>query len=210
MTIEQLRNDLTELLADRNRPHVERLAVAAAIVSEALRTRGLEATLVGGAAIEFYDPGAYTTSDIDLVVVRQAPNIDLQATLSQVFASLGFSARGRHWVREELFVEVPGIDMPDPTETFSIGPYTLRVVRKEIALGERIVGFKHWRYTGYGAQAIDLIVSLGSELDEALLLSYLRREHAEDAYRVLQNLARSNVPITTALLERELDSLTRG
>ncbi len=209
MTIEQLCTDLTQLLADKNRPHVERLAIAAAIISEALRARSLDAILVGGAAIEFYDPGAYTTSDIDLVVERRAPVPDLQSALSEVFVSLGFSARGRHWVREELFIEVPGISMPDPTVTFSIGPYTLRVVHKEIALGERIVGFKHWRYTAYGAQAADLIASFGSELDEALLREYLRREGAEDAYDVLRKLAGSHEPITTAILERELDLLTR-
>jgi hypothetical protein len=65
-----LRNDLDALLAGDELPHVERRALAAAIVSEALRARGLEATLVGGGAIEFYAPGAYATCDIDLVVER--------------------------------------------------------------------------------------------------------------------------------------------
>ena len=37
-------------------PHAEKITVAAAVLSEVLRRRGMEATLVGGGAIEFYAP----------------------------------------------------------------------------------------------------------------------------------------------------------
>ena len=51
-----------------NAPHVERLTIAAAVLSELLQQHGMVATLVGGGAIEFYAPGVYTTSDLDFVV----------------------------------------------------------------------------------------------------------------------------------------------
>lgn len=210
MTNDQLRAELDRLLDQADRPHVERLSLAAAIVSAALRERSLEATLVGGGAIEFYDPGGHTTSDIDLVVERREPVADLERALADTFRALGFSRKGRHWIRDELFVEIPGTAMTEPTETFTLGPYTLRVVRKEIVLGERIVGFKHWRYTAYGAQAIDMIASFGDEMDDELLRSYLLREDAEDAYEALQTLARSAIPITEDRLERELDRIRGG
>ena len=78
MSDASLRDALDRLLAQDGVPHVERLALAAAIVSEALRARGLEATLVGGGAIEFYAPGSYATTDIDLVVerARQLDNLE--------------------------------------------------------------------------------------------------------------------------------------
>jgi hypothetical protein len=50
------------------REHVERVLLAAAIVSTALARAGMRATLVGGAAVEFYAPHAYSTSDLDFVV----------------------------------------------------------------------------------------------------------------------------------------------
>jgi hypothetical protein len=47
--------------------------------------------------------------------------------------------------------------------------------RKEILLGERIVGFKHWRYTAYGAQALDMMAAFRDDLDEGILTRYLER-----------------------------------
>jgi len=191
-------------------PHVERLALAAAIVSEALRARGLEATLVGGGAVEFYAPGSYVTSDIDLVVERARPLDDLELALADSFEALGFARAGRHWRRDDLFVEVPATRVTDPTESYPIGPYRLRVLRKEILLGERIVGFKHWSATGYGAQALDLMAAFGTDLDDAVLRTYLQREGADDAYDALRALAASGRVITDALLRHTMDSLRGG
>ncbi len=205
-----LRDDLDALLTRDDLPHVERLTLAAAIVSEALRARGLEATLVGGGAIEFYAPGSYATSDIDLVVERSRPLDDLERALADSFEALGFARAGRHWRRDTVFVEVPSIRVTDPTESYPIGPYRLRVLRKEILLGERIVGFQHWRFTGYGAQALDLMAAFGADLDEGVLRTYLQREGAEDAYNALRALATSGRVITDELLRHTMDSLRGG
>ena len=53
MRLEELRA-LLETARDRRMPHVERLTVTAAVVSEQLKPRGMIATLVGGAAIELH------------------------------------------------------------------------------------------------------------------------------------------------------------
>jgi hypothetical protein len=82
--------------------HVERLSLAAAVLTTALDAAGMRATMVGGAAVEFHAPGAYITTDLDLVVEGRS-----RAALDQVFLSLGLERRGRHWVRGDLFVEVP-------------------------------------------------------------------------------------------------------
>lgn len=206
MTLDTLRRELDRLLAEHSLDHVERFTLAAAIVSEALRVVGLEATLVGGGAIEFYAPGAHTTSDIDLVVERKSP-VDFDDALESALAPLGFSQTGRHWIRNDLFVEIPSTHLADPFEVFLLGSYSLRVVLKEIVLAERIVGFKYWRYTAYGAQAIDMIATFGEELDEALLRGYLRREGAEDAFDLLRGLAGAREPITHDTLVAELERL---
>jgi hypothetical protein len=59
--------------------------------------------LVGGAAVELFTVGAYTTGDIDLV----------GAVTSSVRAALevaGFERHGRHWIHEQaqVFIEFPG------------------------------------------------------------------------------------------------------
>jgi hypothetical protein len=197
-----------QVLLDRimasDRPHVEKIVVAAAAISSLLRSRGMQATLVGGGAIEFYAPEAYTTSDIDLVVEGR-PRAEVDAALVES----GFTRSGRHWVRSGLFVEVPGSVLSDPVETVSAGGLQLRVVRREVVLADRIIGFKHWRATGYGAQAIALLAAMGSTIDEALLRDRLRREDAEDALDLLWAISRSGEPVSDARLRVALGQLDR-
>lgn len=110
-------------------------------------------------------------------------------------------------MRDDLFVEVPSTHLGDPTETFEIGPFQLRVLKKEIVLGYRIVGFKHWRYTGYGAQALDMLEAFGREMDEELLHGFLRTEDAEDALDALRETAKSGRVVDDAYLRRLLARL---
>lgn len=201
MTDPELRQALEEILAS-DRPHVERMTIAAAIISEALRRRGMEATLVGGGAIEFYAPAAYTTSDIDLVVEGRT-----REELGKALAALGFARAGRHWLFGDLYVEVPGNWMSDPTETFAVGAFTLRVVRAEVVLADRIIGFKHWRVAAYGAQAMALMVALGETLDEGYLRRRLREEGADDAYQALAALVAAGAAVSDERLRAELDRL---
>lgn len=95
MTLSDLRKLLDETLAS-DVPHVERLTISAAVISEVLRARGMQATLVGGGAIEFYASEVYTTTDLDLVVEGPREAVDA------AFTEFGFSRRGRHWVMRDL------------------------------------------------------------------------------------------------------------
>lgn len=203
MSDADLREALDRWLA-QDRPHHEWLAGAVAYIGEAFRRRGLPVTLVGGGAIELHAPGAYATGDADLIV-EGATRDDL----TDVFAALGFRKRGRHWVREELFVEVPSTRLTEPTEELSLGDLSVRVVKKEVVLAERIVGFKHWQVPAYGMQAIDMIHAFGPDLDEAFLRKRLRQESSEDAYDLLSEYARRPEPFSVADLERELDRMLR-
>lgn len=107
-------------------------------------------------------------------------------------------------VISELFVEVPGNGMSDPVETVSVGPLQLRVPRREIVLADRIIGIKHWRTTAHGAQALALLSTLGSSLDEDLLRDRLRAESAEDALDALGALAARESNTGSAELEEVL------
>src|SRR4051794_21408256 len=100
-----LREMLDAVLASKS-GHAPRLAKSAAIVCEALRREGLEATVVGGAAIELHAPDAYATHDLDLVVSGRF-SIDWNAVQARTFQALGFTRSARHWVRDDLYVEIP-------------------------------------------------------------------------------------------------------
>jgi hypothetical protein len=196
MSIDELRRALDEAWNSET-DHAERLLRTAAILQTALREAGMVPTLVGGAAIEFHAPGAYTTTDIDLVVERRT-----RAAIHEVFTAMGFEKPTRHWVRGDLLVEVPGNYMGEPTDEVSIDQFTLRVVRKEVVLADRIVGFREWKHTAYAVQAMDLIRAFGDRLDEAPLRAHLRREGADQYYEPLRRLALSGRPVTHKELER--------
>jgi hypothetical protein len=183
-------------------PHAEKVTVAAAVLSEVLRRRGMVATLVGGGAIELYAPETYATSDIDLVVEGR-PRTEIDAALT----AFGFDRSGRHWVRGDLFVEVPGTIMSDPVEELSAGGLRLRVVRREVVLADRVIGFKHWGATAYGAQAIALLAALGDVVDERMLRDRVRAEDAGDALDVLWTMARSGARVSEVDLRNVLDRL---
>ena len=168
----------------------ERMTLAAAIVSEAFRRVGLTATLVGGGVIAMHLPGAYVTSDIDLVVESRSGIAPSRESLGAVFASLGFEKRGgRHWIRGDLLVEVPGSDLTDPVDTVMIAGFTLRTVRIESLLVGRLVEFDQTGHTGHGAQAFVILSVLRSSLDEALLAELARRERVVDLLAALREIA---------------------
>jgi hypothetical protein len=195
VTTEELRAAL-ERAWSGDRPHVERLTLAAAILQTALREAGMEPTLVGGGAVEFHVSGSYVTGDIDFVVERRT-----REAIDEVFTSLGLAKQGRHWVRGDLFVEVPNNHLSEPADEFAVGPYRLRVIRKEYVLADRIVGFRHWKYWAYGLEAMDMIRAFGSELDEEPLRAYLRKEGSEDVFDHLRELATSGTPVDEGAVE---------
>lgn len=200
MTSSDLRQLLDEALT-RDTPHVERMTIAAAVISEVLRRQGMQATLVGGGAIEFYASDVYTTTDLDFIVEGPRDAID------DALTTFGFARRGRHWVMGDLFVEVPGNWMSDPVDVIDVGSLSLRVVRREIVLADRVIGFKYWRTTAYGAQAVALLLAFGDSLDEALLRGRLREEGAEDALDALRRLATGGATVDDASLTRLLDDI---
>jgi hypothetical protein len=198
-----LRGLLDEVLSEEeDRPKF--VLKAAAIIEEALRQEGLDAVLVGGGAVEIYAPGAYTTTDLDFVVPHRF-GVPFEQAIRRAFTALGFRRADRHWVRSDLFVEIPSSELHDPVEELQVGPFALRVLRKESVLAYRIVGFKQWRYTDYGAQAIALIRAFGDDIDEQLLFDHLRREASEDAYHFLHDLAFSERAVSDSVLRKWLN-----
>ena len=134
-------------------PHVERMTAAAAIISHALEQAGLRATLVGGAAIEFYAPGGYSTTDLDFVVEGWP-----REKIGSVMESIGMKQYQKFWRLDDLFVEFPGNTLERRvTEMIPVGPFQLRILKKEHVLADRIVGFRRWKTWAYGIQAIDLL-----------------------------------------------------
>ncbi|MEX0891344.1 MAG: hypothetical protein WEB88_04170 [Gemmatimonadota bacterium] len=185
--------------------HASQVADVAAVLHEAFASRGFLVTLVGGSAIEIHAPGIYRSGDLDVVLEATQEATHLR---EEIFLGLGFRHAGRHWRHgSDLFVELVNGPVAGPTEDVRVGDAEFRIVTKEVVLRDRLVGFKHWKYTAYGEQAVDMLAAFGSELDPTWLLPELEREDALDALEALQQLARSSKPITDQLLRGMIDEL---
>lgn len=210
-SLSDLRDTLDEFfgddaLRDENR-HTERMTLVCAVVCDAFKRRGMRATVVGGGAVEFHAPGAYTTFDTDLVVEPATTRPDRSA-LDGVFGALGFiKGPARHWVRDDFLIEVPSSHLEGPAEEHQVGPHTFRVVKKEVVLVERLVEFYQTGHTGYGAQAIAMIRAFGAELEPELLERLLHEQEVRVVYELMKQLASSDVEITDDLLRAERQEL---
>ncbi len=187
--------------------HAEQVAEIAGVLHEAFEPEGFSATLVGGSAIEIHAPGIYLSGDLDYVIDRVREGTK---QVNEIFESLGFNKQGgRHWVFGDLLIEQVSSPVAGPTEEVRVGESVFRIVTKEVALCDRVVGFKQWDYTAYGEQAVDMLAAFGDELDEGWLLDGLRREDSLDAFEALRELARSDDPVTDEIL-RDLLERIRG
>lgn len=192
-------------MADDPLAHAKQVTEIAGVLYEAFESRGLRCTLVGGSAMEVHAPGVYKSGDIDVVI--EGPLQDLRLRIGEVFVALGLVAQGRHWSLKDLFVEVPGTFLEDPTETVKSGSAVFSIVTKEVVLAYRIVGFMHWKTTAYGQQAIDMIVAFGDEVDMGWLRSRLEREASWEAFLRLHQLANSTDAVTEETLQAILTDL---
>ena len=187
--------------------HARQVAEIASILHAAFAGSGFVVTLVGGSAIEIHAPGIYRSGDLDVVVERVRQDT---AHRDHVFEGLGFIREGRHWRRgQDLFVEVVVGPVSGPTEDVRAGDSSFRVVKKEVVLRDRLVGFKHWKHTAYGQQAIDMLAAFGDELELSWLEGELKREDSLDALHALQLVANSSQPVTEQSLRAVIEQLHR-
>jgi hypothetical protein len=100
--------------------------------------------------------------------------------------------------------------MSDPVDIVHVDGLTFRVVRRDVVLADRIIGFKHWRATAYGAEALAMLAVFGSDLDENALRDRLRAESAEDALDALRDLVNLRGDVNEAALTRVLQQLHPG
>lgn len=143
--------------------------------------------LVGGAAVELYTGGAYTTGDLDFVG-SVSPNV------AKRLAEAGFQKRGRHWAREagRVFLELPGRSLEpasDPVRLRRAGR-DLLVIGPEALLADRLAAWKYWGSTIDAANAFLLLRALGERMDGRLAARLARSLEVDDERVRLTRFAR--------------------
>jgi hypothetical protein len=151
--------------------------------------------LVGGAAVELFTGGGYTTGDLDLV---GPVSPELQRSLNDA----GFAKHGRHWIHEEaqIFIEFPGDTLGPDEETRDLefdGTH-VRIISLEDLVVDRLGAWQHWQSSVDGVNALLLWRSSREKLDMARLERRTRDEGWDRALARLQEFvthwARSDPP----------------
>lgn len=169
------------------------------VLRGAFEEAGLRVILVGGSAIEVWAPGAHVSDDRDIVVTGPPSGAPRPQRTAAILESLGFERKGMGWARGHLFVHVVGYDLEEPSIETSLGGCRFEVVRPEVPLADRLIGFRHWPgTTAYALQAAAMLSALGPDLDRDWLLGRLDREGATDALRAVEEWLASDRPLTAA------------
>lgn len=118
--------------------------------------------LVGGAAVELYTAGAYTTGDLDFAG-------EVTPRVARRLHEAGFDKEGRSWrLGDDVFLELPSSSLDPGARAMRlvVGDRSVLVLGVEELLLDRLAAWKHW----------------GSEIDatNALLLCTQHRRRIDD------------------------------
>jgi predicted nucleotidyltransferase len=139
--------------------------------------------LVGGAAVELYSQGEYTTGDLDFVgrVTAKA-----RAELERA----GFVRSGRHWVHEagQVFLEIPGetLGVDEESVWVDILGYRVHLISLEDLLVDRLGAWEYWKSSVDAVNAYQLWSACHDRIDTERLRRRIAAEGWQQALAALE------------------------
>lgn len=204
--IEKLNAKLDKAISIKD--SADRIAAIGAVIAEALRSRGQDPILVGGAAVEFFTRGGYSTEDLDFVT-------EGGVEVTDVMQSLGFEKIGKDFVdrKRGLYIEFPSgtIAAGEKFYEIDVDGVPLRIISCEDLVVDRLNAFKFWKSALDGINAL-LLLEMNS-VDEKRLVDRAKSENVFDALNLVQTtrekIIRKKLSRSAAseLLERRMRSL---
>ncbi len=152
--------------------------------------------LVGGAAVELYTGGAYTTGDFDFVG-------DVSESVGRDLEKAGFKREGRHWVHAEaeLFVEFPGsaIQEHERTAMLDLEGVSVLTLSPEDIIIDRLAAWQFWRSTTDGASAFLIWMAQQERLNRKRLAILAEMRGVQRALSRLDEFGRrADAPATSS------------
>jgi hypothetical protein len=139
--------------------------------------------LVGGAAVELYTGGAYTTGDLDFVG-------DVSRGVARALEAAGFTRQGRHWVHHEgeVFLEFPAshLDEGERADYLEVGGRRILVLGPEELIADRLAAWEHWGSEVDAVNAFLLWRGTGEQLDLERLRGLAKHHQVETSLESLQ------------------------
>lgn len=136
--------------ATATKDKLKRQIYVAAAISSAFEKKGIQAVLVGGAVVEYYTAGGYTTADIDMIL----PPLEKQE-IETIMKELGFERFEdyRHWLhpRIPIPVEFPpgplqvGHLLIQEVNEIEVEETKLKILKVEDILLDRLIMAQEWK-----------------------------------------------------------------
>jgi predicted nucleotidyltransferase len=151
---------------------LERQIYVAAVISSAFDKKGIQTVLVGGAVVEYYTAGGYTTADIDMIL----PPLEKEE-IESVMKELGFERFEdyRHWLHPDI--PVPVEFPPGPLQVghlliqevneIEVEKIKLKILKVEDILLDRLIMAQEWKDLQTQIQAEMLMYAHYTEIDWA-------------------------------------------
>ena len=149
---------------------LERQIYLAAAISSAFEKKGIQSVLVGGAVVEYYTAGEYTTVDIDMVL----PPLE-KREIENVMEGLGFERFEdyRHWLHPHIPIPVEfppgplqiGHLLVQEVNEIEIEKVKLKILKVEDILLDRLIMAQEWKDLQAQVQAEMLMYAHYSEID---------------------------------------------
>jgi hypothetical protein len=140
----------------------------AAYVAQELRKQGIETILVGGACVTIYSNNRYQSYDIDFATYEDMRRV------KKAMATLEFHLKGRHFAHEKCpwlveFIAPPVAVGKEPITTFEekkLPLGTIRLLRPEDSVKDRLASYFHWNDRQGLEQAIEICLATPVDLRE--------------------------------------------
>jgi predicted nucleotidyltransferase len=167
-TSHKLQKLIAKAIATKDK--LERQIYVAAVISSAFEKKGIQTVLVGGAVVEYYTAGGYTTADIDMIL----PPLEKEE-VETVMKELGFERFEdyRHWLHPDI--PVPVEFPPGPLQVghlliqevneIEVEKIRLKILKVEDILLDRLIMAQEWKDLQAQIQAEMLMYAHYTELD---------------------------------------------
>lgn len=141
---------------------------------------------MGGAAVELYTKGAYTSGDFDFVG-------GVPTAVAKQFEAEGFHREGRHWVHEEgeVFLEFPSSSLDqEKTAMLTLGGHRVLTVRPEVLIVDLLASWQFWKSGVDGVNAFLVWRARLRRLDQRYLGRLAKARGALKSLRRLRKFAK--------------------
>lgn len=136
----------------------------AGIIGTALNDAGIDAVLIGGAAVSIYTDNVYQTYDLDFMIAQVRPEV-----VADVLKPLGFvrEGKGRHFSHPntEFLVEFPTEELNfgetsaslESVDILSTSKGNVRVITPTQSVMDRMAAYIHWKDEQSYNQAMSIV-----------------------------------------------------